>query len=111
MDAVRESLERHEQMTHSKTQTNHYANQPAKQDEKQVEIALQMHRVQLVDVAHLSDLSRSQCDLRDEANSLVVVLWFQTMDDEHLWTHLHLARYRQTTRQYCRNHRDHDRCH
>jgi hypothetical protein len=101
MDAVRESLERHEQMTHSKTQTNHYANQPAKQDEKQVGIALQMHRVQLVDVAHLSDLSRSQCDLRDEANSLVVVLWFQTMDDEHLSTHLHLARYRQTTRQYC----------
>jgi hypothetical protein len=86
-----------------------------KQDEKQAEIVLRMHRAQLADVARLLDPCQSQCDLRDEENSLAVVLWFQTMDDEHLWTHLHLARYRQTKRRYYRNHHDHDqdhgRCH
>jgi hypothetical protein len=76
-------------------------NRPAKLDEKQVEIALQMHREQLVDVAHLSDPYRSQYDLRGEENSQVAVSWYQTMDGEYLSMHFCLARYRQTTRRFC----------
>jgi hypothetical protein len=63
MDVARESLECHE---------HHCVNQNAQLDEKLVEIALQKHRVQLVDVAHLLGPFQSQCDLHDEESSLVV---------------------------------------
>ena len=71
-DVARESLVFREKMTQLKPQTNHCAIRPVKQVEKLVEIAHQMHHVQLVDGAHLLDLFRSQCDLHGEVNSLEV---------------------------------------
>jgi hypothetical protein len=93
---LRESPERHEQK-----------NSCAKQDEKLVGIVHPMRRGQLVDDARRLDQCRSQCDLRDEEQSLEVELWFQMLDDGSPWTHSDLARYMQTTRRYCRFHLHH----